>query len=96
MMRKVHGFNTLSHLKDFEGSFHLCMDITLNNYDFERDSIDQYMGAAARDLLYDKRFLFKELTFTMQTFKNVSAFFGMNKEIIKEAFIMPYLFGEIK
>jgi len=53
------------------------------------------MGAAARDLLYDTRFLFKELTFTMSTFKNVSEFFGMNKEIIKQDFIQPYLFGEV-
>jgi len=53
------------------------------------------MGAAARDLLFDTRFLFKELTFTMSTFKNVSEFFGMNKEIIKQDFIQPYLFGEV-
>jgi hypothetical protein len=80
-------------MKDFAGSFHLCMDLTLTNYDFERDQIDKNMGEAARDLLYDKRFLFKELSFSMQTYKNMSEFFGMNKDIIREAFILPYLFG---
>jgi hypothetical protein len=51
------------------------------------------MGVATRDILYDPRFFFKELTFTMETFKLVSAFFGMNKESIKEDFLLPYLFG---
>ena len=46
-----------------------------------------------QEILFDKKYEFDDLTFTMQTYTSM-ADFGPDKRAILDRFVMPYLFDK--
>jgi len=69
------------------------MDIILDNFNIEKDSIDSLMCRTMQQILFDEKYEFDELTFTTQTYTSM-ADLGIDKKGILDMFLLPYLFAK--